>query len=288
MTRNDDDSSIFDSLNPDLDTDTDLDEQEEQDEQDSGDLDDFLFDDPEDEGQDGDEQPAQEEPAAPAAGDDRFNRLLDMFEKSLTPQAQMPAPTQDAYVDPFERPDNKARLAALKAEAVYDPDKLEEWGAFHAELLMERMEHRTAQRFAQQTAMQSQVGSLGRARDAHYAEVTATYAFVDKGTYDEAVDEFIEEQFEGNQANFALALNDKAVGPKLKKALRQAAVALATDKRLQARKPGVQKKAPAQPARRTAQQPSVPARREARYETEDVDYMALAERAYFAKPKARK
>lgn len=278
MTRNDaDDASIFD-LDTDDTEDTELDEDTETPDEDT----DFLFDDPE-EGQEGEVTP--EEVAAPAVPD-RMDRFLDLMERNFPQQQPAPQVESAAWVDPFERAENKARLAELQAEAMYDPEKLEAYSAFREELFSERIEHKVAQGFAAQNAMQSNVAGLSRARDAVFAEVQGKYKFVDKAGFDEAVDEFVAEQFDGDTANFALALRDPKVGPKLKKALTQSAVAHAVDKRAGAQKPGKQKPAPAQPARRTAQK-GAPAR-QPRYETEDVDYMTIAERAFYAKPKPKK
>lgn len=93
--------------------------------------------------------------AAPAQPDpwEKINQLADLqrqqleFQMSQRQQAAAP-PAPPAWVDPFERPENVAKLSELEERATWDPSALREMRSLERQWMDERTDHRMEQREA--------------------------------------------------------------------------------------------------------------------------------------------
>lgn len=184
-------------------------EQESEDDDLFAELDTDLEDEPEQEEQ---ESTEEEEPAAAAP----VPTSLDLLTQQVTELAQMqaarlrqeqqPAPTQapPAWVDPFDREENKARLAELEGPAMFDLDKFRELRQFERDLQAERSQHQLDVQLSQQMGKLNGLSQLNTVRDQHLVEIRKNgAAYVDKSAYDSATEEFIKDVLNGDRAQYA-------------------------------------------------------------------------------------
>lgn len=221
-------------------------------------------------------------PEAPAAPDpwEKINRLAELQAQQIELQrAQMERaaapPPPAAWVDPYDRPENSARLEQLEEDASWNPEARKELGKLRRTLDDERLDYRVSQR---ETALRQELQAASQVQQVQgtlLQEARQYGELVDETALNEVMGEVFAGQADHVRAN---ALQDPA--------LRQLIVQAAAGRRVLAgeqRPPNAPARAPAPPtvqsvaAARTAPSKAGPG------EWADPEYMNSALEAAYGK-----